>query len=63
MQLEVHVGRVSSILDEVPRAKEELSFDMDMACAWKRYVKERQKPPKVEKPELNTTDLDDVFSF
>ncbi|KAH9971205.1 hypothetical protein BGW80DRAFT_1322645 [Lactifluus volemus] len=63
MQLEVHVGRVSSILDEVPRAKEELSFDMGMACAWKRYVKERQKPPKVEKPELNTADLDDVFIF
>jgi hypothetical protein len=59
-QLEVYVGRVSSILDEVPRAREDLRHDTSMACAWMRYVKEKQKP-KVEKPELNTDDLDDVY--
>ena len=59
-QLEVYVGHVSSILDEVPQAKEELSFDMAMACAWKEYLKRKHKQ-KVEKPELNTDDLDGMF--
>jgi hypothetical protein len=59
-QLEVYIGHVSSILDEVPQAKEKLSFDITMACAWKRHVKEKHKR-KAEKPELNTDDLDDMF--
>jgi hypothetical protein len=59
-ELELYNGHVSSILDEVPRAKEDLEFDMTMACAWEIYAKKGQKP-KVEKPELNTDDLDDVF--
>jgi hypothetical protein len=56
---------VSSILDQQPRAKEELVFDLSMACAWKKYVEEIQKPKveKVEKPVLNTDDLDDLDWF
>ncbi|KAI0297517.1 hypothetical protein B0F90DRAFT_1819257 [Multifurca ochricompacta] len=56
--LEVDVEKVLKILDEIPRAKEELAFDMTMACAWKRHVKEEWQKRKVEKPELNTDDLD-----
>ncbi|KAF8261744.1 hypothetical protein EI94DRAFT_1809815 [Lactarius quietus] len=57
--LEDYVARVAAIVDEVPRAKEELDFDMKMASRWMIYVVESQKP-KVdkEKPELNTEDLD-----
>ncbi|KAI0286422.1 hypothetical protein BC826DRAFT_1108858 [Russula brevipes] len=62
-RLEGHVINVSAVVNEIPRAKEELVFDMEMAGAWRRHVKERQKPPKVEKPLLNTDDLDDVFYF
>jgi hypothetical protein len=56
---------VSAIVDEIPQAKEELAFDLEMACAWRLYLEsqERQKP-KVEKPVLNIDDLDgldDVF--
>jgi hypothetical protein len=56
---------VSSILDQQPRAKEELAFDLTMACAWRRHVKEMQKPKveRVEKPVLNTIDLDDLDWF
>ncbi len=60
-ELEIYIGRIDAILDEVPRAKEELEFDMTMACAWKRHVYESQKPKTVEKPELNTEDLDDYM--
>lgn len=61
-ELEVYVGRVAAILDEAPpRAKEELDFDMTMACTWKTYVNESRKPKVVEKPELNTEDLDDMY--
>lgn len=58
-ELEIFVGRVADILDKVPRAKEELEFDMTMASRWKIYVNESRKP-KVdkEKPEINTEDLD-----
>jgi hypothetical protein len=54
---------VTAILEQIPRAQEELAFDLSMACAWRRYVEEMQKPKveKVEKPELNTDDLDDLF--
>jgi hypothetical protein len=54
---------VIAILDQSPRAKEELAFDLSMACAWRRYVEEMQKRKveKVEKPVLNTDDLDDLF--
>ena len=58
-ELEVYIGHVAAILDEVPRAKEELGFDMAMASTWKVYVNERRKPEvDKEKPELNTEDLD-----
>lgn len=60
-ELEVYLGLVAAILDEVPRAKEELDFDMTMACAWKRHVNESRKPKVVEKPELNTEDLDYMY--
>ena len=60
-QLELYIEGVGGILDEIPQAKEELAFDMSMACAWRRYVNEKPKPMKVEKPELNTDDLDDMF--
>ncbi|KAH9005752.1 hypothetical protein EDB86DRAFT_2795497 [Lactarius hatsudake] len=60
-ELEGYVGRVAAILDEVPRAKEELDFDMTMASAWKRHVYESRKPKAVEKPELNTEDLDYMY--
>ncbi|KAH9172885.1 hypothetical protein EDB89DRAFT_1962863 [Lactarius sanguifluus] len=59
--LEVYVGLATAILDEVPRAKEELDFDMTMAGAWRRYVNESRKPKVVEKPELNTEDLDLMY--
>ena len=60
-QLGIHLAEVSAILDQPPR--EELAFDWSMACAWRGYVEEMQKPKveKVEKPELNTDDLDDWF--
>jgi hypothetical protein len=47
----------------MPVTKEELSFDLSMACAWKRYIEELQKPKveKVEKPLLNIDDLDGLF--
>lgn len=58
-ELEAYLGRVADILDEVPRAKEELEFDMTMASRWKVYVYESQKPKVVkDKPQLNTEDLD-----
>ena len=62
-KLEVNVEEVGRILDEIPQAKEELARDMATACAWRRYVKELSKPKveKVEKPVLNTDDLDDIF--
>ena len=60
-QLECYIEGVGSILDEIPQAKEELAFDMSMACAWRRYVNEKPKPTKVEKPVLNTDDLDGMF--
>ncbi|KAH9172883.1 hypothetical protein EDB89DRAFT_1962838 [Lactarius sanguifluus] len=60
-ELEGYVGRVATILDEVPRVKEELDFDMTMASAWKRHVYESRKPKAVEKPELNTEDLDYMY--
>ncbi|KAI9453660.1 hypothetical protein BJY52DRAFT_1288007 [Lactarius psammicola] len=60
-ELEVYVGHVVAILDEVPRAKEELDFDMTMACTWRTYVNESRKPKVVEKPELNTEDLDCMY--
>jgi hypothetical protein len=59
-QLGVHLVNVSAIIDEIPQAKEELAFDLEMACAWRIYVENRQKP-KVEKPVLNTDDLDGMF--
>jgi len=59
--LEVYVGHVAAVLDEVPRAKEELDFDMTMACTWRTYVNESRKPKVVEKPELNTEDLDYMY--
>jgi hypothetical protein len=54
---------VSAILGQSPRAKEDLAFDLSVACAWRRYIEELQKPKveKVEKPVLNTDDLDDLF--
>ena len=58
-KLGVQLASVRNIVDELPHAKE-LAFDLSMASAWKRYVEERQKP-KVEKPVLNTDDLDDIF--
>jgi len=62
-KLEVHVEEVGRILDEIPQAKEQLAHDMATACAWRRYVKELSKPKveKVEKPVLNTDDLDGMF--
>jgi hypothetical protein len=62
-KLEVNVEEVGRILDEIPQAKEELARDMEMACVWRRYVKELSKPKveKVEKPVLNTDDLDGIF--
>ena len=60
-QLELYIEGVRGILDEIPQAKEELAFDMSMACAWMRYVNEKPKPTKIEKPELNTDDLNDMF--
>jgi hypothetical protein len=51
---------VSAIVNEIPQAKEELAFDLAMASAWRTYVEERQKR-KVEKPVLNTDDLDGIF--
>jgi hypothetical protein len=62
-QLEGYIMDVSAVVNKIPRAKEELIFDMEMAGAWRRHVKERQKLPKVEKPVLNTDDLDDVLYF
>jgi hypothetical protein len=59
-QLAVHLVNVSAIIDEIPQAKEELAFDLEMACTWRTYVEKKQKP-KVEKPALNTDDLDGVF--
>ena len=59
-KLGVHLASVRAIVDELPQAKEELAFDLSMASAWRRYVEERQKP-KVEKPVLNTDDLDGIF--
>jgi len=59
-QLEVHVGKVCAIIEEISQVKEELAFDMAMACAWKRYVNEPPKP-KAVKPVLNVDDLDDMF--
>jgi hypothetical protein len=61
--LGIHLAEVTAILEQIPRAQEELAFDLSMACAWRRYVEEMQKPKveKVEKPELNTDDLDDLF--
>ncbi|KAI9436974.1 hypothetical protein H4582DRAFT_1853973 [Lactarius indigo] len=59
--LEVYVGVVAAIIDEVPQAKEELEFDMTLACMWRRYVNESRKPKVVEKPELNTEDLDYMY--
>ncbi|KAH8984681.1 hypothetical protein EDB92DRAFT_1885663 [Lactarius akahatsu] len=61
--LEAYVGLVATILDEVPRAKEELDFDMTMASAWRRHVNESRKPKVVEKPELNTDDLDLMYVY
>jgi hypothetical protein len=63
-QLEVHLVDVSAIVNEIPRAKEDLAFDLDMACTWRIYLeaRERQKP-KVEKPVLNTDDLDGFDGF
>jgi len=54
---------VSAILDRQSRAKEELAFDLSMACTWRIYVEEMQKRKveKAEKPVLNTDDLDDLF--
>jgi len=60
-QVERYIEGVGGILDEIPQAKEELAFDMSMACAWMRYVNEKPKPTKVEKPELNTDDLDGMY--
>ena len=60
-QLELYIEGVRGILDEIPQAKEELAFDMSMACAWMRYVNEKPTPTKVKKPVLNTDDLDDMF--
>jgi len=62
-KLEVNVEEVGRILDEIPQAKDELARDMATACVWGRYVKELSKPKveKVEKPVLNTDDLDDIF--
>ena len=60
-QLELYIEGVGGILDDIPQAKEELAFDMSMACAWRRYVNEKPKPTKIEKPELNTDDLNDMF--
>ena len=60
-QVEGYIKGVGDILEEIPQAKEELAFDMSMACAWRRYVNEKPKPMKAEKPELNTDDLDDMF--
>jgi hypothetical protein len=57
--LEVHVGKVCAILEEISQVKEELAFDMAMACAWRRYVNEPRKP-KAAKPVLNLDDLDDI---
>jgi len=60
-QLEIYIEGVKGILDEIPQAKGELAFDMSMACAWMRYVNEKPKPTKVEKPELNTDNLDGMY--
>jgi hypothetical protein len=62
-RLEVNVEEVGRILDEVPQAKDALADDMTAAGAWRRYVKELSKPKveKVEKPVLNTEDLNDIF--
>ena len=61
-QLAVHLVNVRAIIDEIPQAKEELAFDLKMACTWRIYVENLKKQkPKVEKPVLNTDDLDDVF--
>lgn len=57
----MQVVDVSAILNEIPQAKDVLASDMEMGCAWRRYVNEREKPPKVEKPALNTYDLDGMF--
>lgn len=59
-KLGVQLVNVTTIIDEIPQAKEELSFDLAIASAWRRYVEEVQKP-KVEKPVLNTDDLDGIF--
>ena len=62
-KLEVQIEEVGRVLDEIPQAKEELARDMATACMWKRYVEELSKPKvqKVEKPVLNTDDLDGMF--
>ena len=51
---------MGALLDEIPQARQELAFDLDMAGAWRRHVEEREKP-KAEKPVLNTDDLDGMF--
>jgi hypothetical protein len=63
-ELEVYVGQVAAILDEVPQARKVLEFDMAMACRWITYVNEigKAKVDK-EKPELNTEDLDSLEYF
>jgi hypothetical protein len=33
---------VSAIVDEIPQAKEELAFDLEMACAWRVYVEAQE---------------------
>jgi hypothetical protein len=61
-QLEGHLESVGRILDEIPQAKEQLTRDMAMAGTWREYLKRKKMPkPKVEKPVLNTDDLDDMF--
>ncbi|KAF8261742.1 hypothetical protein EI94DRAFT_1745299 [Lactarius quietus] len=57
-ELEAYVIRVAVIVDEVPRAKEELEFDMTMASTWRMYESRKPKVVEKEKPELNTEDLD-----
>jgi len=65
-QLEAHVGEVYAILEDIAQVKEyvklkeELAFDLAMACAWRRYVNEPRKL-KAAKPVLNVDDLDDMF--
>ncbi|KAH9992492.1 hypothetical protein BJV74DRAFT_397873 [Russula compacta] len=59
-QLEVQMANVDAILNETPLAKDVLGLDVKMGWAWRRYVNEKEKP-KVEKPALNTDDLDGMF--